>query len=72
VREDGADLFYWLMKSRGDKDIDPLVFWLTGGPGCASELAVMYENGPWHINDDITLRKNGYSWNTHSNIVFID
>jgi len=31
----------WLMRSRGDKDIDPLVFWLTGGPGCASEIAVI-------------------------------
>ena len=72
VRDDGDDLFYWLMKSRGDKDKDPLVVWLTGGPGCASELAVMYENGPWKINDDITLRKNPYSWNTNANIVFVD
>jgi carboxypeptidase C (cathepsin A) len=72
VREDGDDLFYWLMRSRGDKDTDPLVVWLTGGPGCASELAVMYENGPWKINEDITLRKNPYSWNDHSNIVFVD
>jgi len=72
VRDDGDDLFYWLMRSRGDKDNDPLVIWLTGGPGCASELAVMYENGPWKINDDLSLRKNPYSWNSHANIVFID
>ena len=60
------------MRSRGDKDNDPLVIWLTGGPGCASELAVMYENGPWKINADLSLRKNPYSWNTNANIVFID
>ena len=60
------------MRSRGDKDNDPLVFWLTGGPGCASELAVFFENGPWKINDDLSLRKNPYSWNEHSNIVYID
>ena len=47
VRDDGSDLFYWLMRSRNDSAHDPLVFWLSGGPGCSSELAVFYENGPW-------------------------
>jgi len=60
------------MRSRGDKDNDPLVFWLTGGPGCSSELAVFFENGPWKINEDLSLSKNPYSWNEHSNIVFVD
>ena len=32
----------------------------------------MYENGPWKINDDLTLRKNSFSWNDHSNIVYVD
>merc|ERR1712110_879464 len=76
VHKDGSDLFYWLMKSRGDKDKDPLVFWLSGGPGCSSELAVFYENGPFHIKKDgidrFSLVKNEFSWNTNANVVYMD
>lgn len=68
----GDDIFYWLFKSRDTPDKDPLVFWLTGGPGCSSELAIFYENGPWTINDDLTLKSNAYSWNNNTNLVFID
>ena len=57
------DIFYWLFKSRNSPESAPLVIWLTGGPGCASELAVFYENGPFTINDDLTLKKNPDSWN---------
>jgi carboxypeptidase C (cathepsin A) len=64
-------MFYWLFKSRREAS-DPLVFWLTGGPGCSSEMAVFYENGPFSINDDLTLKNNPYSWSDVSNIVFVD
>lgn len=45
--EKGGDLFYWLFRSRSSPSEDPLVFWLTGGPGCASEVALFAENGPY-------------------------
>ena len=47
VDEHKDDIFYWMFESRNDKDKDPLVLWLTGGPGCASEIALFYENGPY-------------------------
>jgi cathepsin A (carboxypeptidase C) len=46
--------------------------WLTGGPGCSSEVAVFYENGPFSINDDLTLKNNSYSWNDVANVVYVD
>lgn len=69
---DGDDMFYWLFKSRSTPTTDPLVFWLTGGPGCSSEMAVFYENGPFTINEDLSLKKNEFSWNNKANLVFID
>ncbi len=54
----GDDMFYWLFKSKNVPETDPLVIWLTGGPGCASEVALFYENGPYTINNDLTLNEN--------------
>ena len=72
IRDNGDDLFYWLFKSRGDMTNDPLVFWLTGGPGCSSEIAIFFENGPYHIKDDLSLTINSNSWNEHANVVYMD
>ncbi|CAI2371200.1 unnamed protein product [Moneuplotes crassus] len=70
--EKGDDMFYWLFRSRDVPEKDPLVLWLTGGPGCSSEVALFYENGPFIIQDDLTLEKNQYSWNEVSNLLYID
>ncbi len=67
------DIFYWVFQSRQETyATDPLVLWLTGGPGCASEVALFYENGPYQFNDDGTLRSNPNSWNEISNLLFVD
>ena len=68
----GDDMFYWLFNSRSSPSEDPLVVWLTGGPGCSSELAIFYENGPYTINPDLTLKRNDFSWNNKANLLFID
>merc|ERR1712223_1053436 len=37
--------FFWLLESRSNPVTDPLVVWLSGGPGCSSQLALFGENG---------------------------
>ena len=67
------DIFYWVFQSRKAPTTDPLVLWLTGGPGCASEVALFYENGPYQFNDDgTTLKVNPNSWNTNANLLYVD
>ncbi|KAK7404786.1 hypothetical protein VNO78_05745 [Psophocarpus tetragonolobus] len=66
-----ARMFYFFFESRKSKD-DPVVIWLTGGPGCGSELALFYENGPFHITNNLSLTWNDYGWDQASNILFVD
>ena len=66
--------FFWFFESRSNTQAtDPLVIWLTGGPGCSSQLALMTENGPCTPNEDGTgTVNNPFSWNTNANIMWID
>lgn len=70
--KDGDDMFYWLFKSKATPSTDPVVMWLTGGPGCASEVALFFENGPYTINDDMSLNANAQAWNQISNLLYVD
>lgn len=72
VDEHKDDLFYWLFQSKQSPSTDPLVMWLTGGPGCASEVALFYENGPYQFNPDGSLKQNPFSWNNISNLLYVD
>ena len=68
------DIFYWVFQSRDAPSTDPLVLWLTGGPGCASEVALFYENGPYQFTSttDSTIKSNPNSWNEFSNLLYVD
>ncbi|KAG6550604.1 hypothetical protein Mapa_007857 [Marchantia paleacea] len=71
-RTHASKMFYFFFESRGDKANDPVVLWMTGGPGCASELALFYENGPFKIANNLSLVWNDYGWDKISNIIFVD
>ena len=61
--------FYWFFESRSAPSIDPLVVWLTGSPGCSSELALFGENGPFLINGSNPVPfYNKYGWNSFANL----
>lgn len=77
---DGVQLFYYLVESEGDPITDPLVLWLTGGPGCSGLFSLLYENGPLKFNlssfngsvDSILLGKNAYSWHKVASVLYVD
>jgi cathepsin A (carboxypeptidase C) len=74
--EDGVhekNYFFWFFESRSVPSTDPVIIWLTGGPGCSSQLALMSENGPCTPTPDgMDTVNNPYSWNTNANIMWID
>ncbi|XWS56397.1 hypothetical protein CRYUN_Cryun09bG0082100 [Craigia yunnanensis] len=66
-----ARMFYFFFESRNNKR-EPVVIWLTGGPGCSIELALFYENGPFTIADNMSLVWNEYGWDKASNLLYVD
>eukprot|EP01126_Amoeba_proteus_P034145 TRINITY_DN3388_c0_g1_i13.p1 TRINITY_DN3388_c0_g1~~TRINITY_DN3388_c0_g1_i13.p1 ORF type:complete len:149 (+),score=31.11 TRINITY_DN3388_c0_g1_i13:72-518(+) len=70
--EKNGQLFYWLVESQSNPTVDPLVLWVSGGPGCSGELALFKENGPWTVNSSLILTDNIYSWNKIATVIWID
>nr|XP_043624835.1 serine carboxypeptidase-like 10 [Erigeron canadensis]XP_043624836.1 serine carboxypeptidase-like 10 [Erigeron canadensis] len=75
---DDEQLFYYFIESEGNPKDDPLMIWLTGGPGCSSLSGLMFEIGPFTINYAISTLENPilevvpYSWTKVANIIFLD
>ena len=65
-------LFFWLAESRSDPDTDPLLIWLNGGPGCSSMIGMFFEHGPFTLNDQLEAVTNPFSWNTRSNVLYVE
>ena len=75
VEAEGNDIFYWYFPSRTLPKTDPILIWLTGGPGCSSETALQTENGPFKLpSDNVSIEPylNLYSWSTSANLVYVD
>ncbi|KAL6270654.1 hypothetical protein ACE6H2_027565 [Prunus campanulata] len=75
---DDVQLFYYFIESERSPKEDPLLLWLTGGPGCSSFSSLVYEIGPIMFNyanssgNEPTLVLNPYSWTKVNNIIFLD
>lgn len=76
----GASYFFWLARSlrqrgAGERPV-PLVMWISGGPGCSSTLAFLYENGPCrldgHGDDGWRTHRDPFSWTEEAHVLWVD
>lgn len=73
-----TQLFYYFVKSQSNPQVDPLVIWMTGGPGCTSLTAFLYEIGPLTFEEELDngilprLVSNPNSWTEVASIIFLD
>ncbi|RYR36305.1 hypothetical protein Ahy_A10g051294 isoform A [Arachis hypogaea] len=70
--------FYYFIESENNPKVDPLMLWLTGGPGCSAFSGLVFEIGPitFKIEEyngslpNLVLRP--HSWTKVSSIIFVD
>ncbi|KAK7331425.1 hypothetical protein VNO77_25650 [Canavalia gladiata] len=70
--------FYYFIQSESNPKEDPLMLWLTGGPGCSALSGLVFEIGPLTFKKEeyngslpnLILRQ--YSWTKVSSIIFVD
>ncbi|XP_022850550.1 serine carboxypeptidase-like 17 isoform X5 [Olea europaea var. sylvestris] len=73
-----VQLFYYFIESESNPNMDPLLLWMSGGPGCSGLVGFFYDIGPCTFdveNFDGSLPSiilNPYSWTKVANIIFID
>ncbi|XP_051200956.1 serine carboxypeptidase-like 18 isoform X2 [Lolium perenne] len=77
--DDGVRLFYYFIQSERDPEEDPVLLWLTGGPGCSALSGLVYEIGPFYFDFEgytgsglPTLLYKPASWTQVSNVIFVD
>ncbi|CUM62457.1 uncharacterized protein PRCAT00000007001 [Priceomyces carsonii] len=70
--DDKKHFFFWFLESRNDPKNDPLILWLSGGPGCSSIRNLFFLNGPSKVKSNLTLERNPYSWNNNASIIYLD
>ncbi|CAM0882447.1 unnamed protein product [Alopecurus aequalis] len=74
----GVELFYYFIQSERSPMEDPLILWITGGPGCSALSGLLFEIGP--LRFDVAGYTDGFprlvyfedSWTKVSNIIFLD
>ncbi|XP_057963852.1 serine carboxypeptidase-like 13 isoform X2 [Malania oleifera] len=75
---DEVQLFYYFIESERNPVTDPLLLWISSGPGCSGLAALAFEIGPLTFdvgafNGSIpTLGQNPHSWTKVASIIFID
>ncbi|KAK1412183.1 hypothetical protein QVD17_33209 [Tagetes erecta] len=77
-KREEVELFYYFVESQRNPRKDPLLLYLTGGPGTSAVLPFFYQIGPVKFEytnasrSDVKLEVNPYSWTKTASIIFID
>lgn len=66
-------IFYIYVESEDMDPVEaPMTAWFNGGPGCSSLDGFWTENGPFEIQEDLSLELRPYRWNRLSNMLYME
>lgn len=70
---ENMNMWFWFFEARENPQKAPLVAYLDGGPGAASEYGLFTQIGPCHfVNNETTPSLNPYAFNDYANMLYID
>ncbi|PKI53782.1 hypothetical protein CRG98_025788 [Punica granatum] len=78
ISVEDSELFYYFIESQGNPKEDPILLWLTGGPGCSSFHCLIYQIGPMEFDIENyagglpRLQPYEYAWTKTASIIFLD
>ncbi|KAI1060309.1 hypothetical protein LB506_011180, partial [Fusarium annulatum] len=72
--EDDSHVFFWLFESKNDFSKDPIILFMSGGPGASSTgFGNLMELGPCRVTTGGSETvDNPYGWNTNATVLFVD
>ena len=71
-KRNNGELYYILFKSRDENPTAPLVWFFEGGPGQSSMHALFFQNGPFRLQKDLSLKVNEFSFNNIADVLYLD
>ncbi|KAM3342028.1 serine carboxypeptidase-like 18 isoform X2 [Capsicum galapagoense] len=77
-KDEEVQLFYYFLQSESNPTIDPLLIWLSGGPGCSSVIAIVNEIGPLCFAEQVyngsmpSFVLNPHAWTKIASVIFLD
>lgn len=77
-KDEELQLFYYFLASESKPNTDPLLLWLSGGPGCSSVNAMVNEIGPLRFAEQIyngslpSFVLNPHAWTKIASVIFLD
>lgn len=77
VATDSERAIYYLFvpstKNPTQPELDPLIVWVQGGPGCSGLIGLFIENGPLRFASRTRIDPfDQYSWSKFANVLYLD
>ncbi|KAM3237321.1 hypothetical protein P3L10_012350 [Capsicum annuum] len=77
-KDEEVQLFYYFLQSESNPTTDPLLIWLSGGPGCSSVIVIVNEIGPLRFLKQVyngsmpSFVLNPHAWTKIASVIFLD